>query len=38
MDQFFLRESYGISATHAGRYGSYDAYLVEDALDDIGLL
>lgn len=33
----FLREAYGISATHAGRYGSYEEYLVEEALKDIGL-
>lgn len=33
----FLREAYGISATHAGRYGSYEEYLLEEALDDIGL-
>ena len=33
----FLREAYGISATHAGRYGSYEEYLVEEALNDIGL-
>lgn len=33
----YLREAYGISGTHAGRYGSYEEYLVEEALDDIGL-
>ena len=33
----FLREAYGISATHAGRYGSYEEYLVEETLKDIGL-
>lgn len=33
----FLREAYGISATHAGRYGSYEEYLVEEVFDDIGL-
>ena len=33
----FLREAYGISATHAGRYGSYEEYLVEEALKDAGL-
>ena len=33
----FLREAYGISATHAGRYGSYEEYLVEEALKDIEL-
>jgi hypothetical protein len=31
----FLREAYGISATHAGRYGSYEEYLVEEALKDL---
>lgn len=31
----FLREAYGISATHAGRYGSYEEYLVEEALNNI---
>lgn len=33
----FLREAYGVSATHAGRYGSYEEYLVEEALKDAGL-
>lgn len=33
----FLREAYGISATHAGRFGSYEEYLVEEALKDIGI-
>lgn len=33
----FLREAYGISGTHAGRYGSYEEYLVEEALEDIGV-
>lgn len=33
----FLREAYGISATHAGRYVSYEEYLVEEALEDIGV-
>ena len=33
----FLREAYGISGTHAGRYGSYEEYLVEEALKDAGL-
>ncbi len=33
----FLREAYGISATHAGRYGSYEQYLLEEALKDAGL-
>lgn len=31
----FLREAYGISGTHAGRYGSYEEYLVEEALKEI---
>ena len=31
----FLREAYGISGTHAGRYGSYEEYLVEEALEYI---
>ena len=33
----FLREAYGISGTHAGRYGSYEDYLVEEELEDIGV-
>lgn len=33
----FLREAYGLSGTHAGRYGSYEEYLVEEALEDIGV-
>ena len=33
----FLREAYGVSGTHAGRYGSYEEYLVEEALKDAGL-
>lgn len=33
----FLREAYGVSATHAGRFGSYEEYLVEEALKDIGI-
>lgn len=33
----FLREAYGVSATHAGRYGSYEEYLVEETMKDIGL-
>jgi len=33
----FLREAYGVSATHAGRFGSYEEYLVEEALKDIEL-
>lgn len=33
----FLREAYGISATHAGRYGSYEEYLIEEALKDTEL-
>lgn len=35
----FLREAYGVSATHAyaGRYGSYEEYLVEEALKDVGI-
>lgn len=32
-----LREAYGVSATHAGRFGSYEEYLVEEALKDIGI-
>lgn len=26
-----------LSGTHAGRYGSYEEYLVEEALEDIGV-
>lgn len=33
----FLREAYGVSGTHAGRYGSYEEYLIEEALQDAGL-
>lgn len=33
----FLREPYGISGTQAGRYGSYEDYLVEEELEDIGV-
>jgi len=33
----FLREAYDISGTQAGRYGSYEEYLVEEALEDIGV-
>ena len=33
----FLREAYGISATHAGRYGSYEECLIEEALKDTEL-
>jgi len=33
----FLREAYGLSGTQAGRYGSYEEYLVEEALEDIGV-
>lgn len=33
----FLREAYGISTTHAGRYGSYEEYLVEEALKDMNI-
>ena len=28
-------KAYGISGTHAGRYGSYEEYLVEEALKEI---
>lgn len=33
----FLREAYGVSKTHAGRYGSYEEYLVEEALKEIDI-
>lgn len=31
----FLREAYGISQTHAGRFGNYEDYLIEEALEQM---
>lgn len=30
----FLREAYGVSQTHASRFGKYEDYLIEEALDE----
>lgn len=31
----FLREAYGISQTHASRFGKYEDYLLEESINDI---
>ena len=31
----FLREAYGISQTHASRFGKYEDYLLEETINDI---
>jgi len=31
----FLRETYGISQTHAGRFGKYEDYLLEETLKEL---
>ncbi|WP_196606850.1 hypothetical protein [Pectinatus frisingensis] len=31
----FLREAYGISQTHASRFGKYEDYLLEETLNDV---
>ena len=31
---YFIREAYGISETHAGRYGSHEEYLIDEAINE----
>lgn len=31
----FLRETYGVSQTHASRFGKYEDYLLDETLNEI---